>query len=82
MLPIAPWWRSIERNGTTPEPPATSSSGPPSVGLPHEVAADRAAQLQLVADAQLVDEIGRDLAVVEPLDREHEAASSGAEAIE
>ena len=41
-------------------------------GLPDEVAADRAAQLELVAGTELVDEVGRDLAVVEPLDGQDE----------
>ena len=45
--------------------------------LPDEVAADRAAQLELVARPQLVDEVGRDLAVVEPLDRQDEIAVLG-----
>ena len=40
--------------------------------LPHEVAADGTAKLELVAGTQLVDEIRRDLPVLEPLDREHE----------
>ena len=46
-------WRSIAISGTMPEPPATSSSGPPSSIVPDEVAADRAAQLELVADPHL-----------------------------
>ena len=45
--------------------------------LPDEVAADRAAQLELVAGPQLVDEIRRDLAVVEALDGEHERSLLG-----
>ena len=45
--------------------------------FPDEVAADRAAQLQLVAGAQLVDEEGGDLAVVESLDGEHDAVILG-----
>ena len=50
--------------------------------VPDEVAADRAAQLELIAGAELVDEVRRDLAVVEPLDGERERSSSGADAIE
>ena len=63
-------WRSIAISGTSPEPPATSSSGPPSLASPDEVAADRAAQLELVAGPQLVGQVRRDLAVVDPLDRQ------------
>ncbi len=40
--------------------------------LPHEVAPDRAAKLDLVAGPQLVDEIGRHLPVVEPFHGQHE----------
>ena len=43
-------------------------------GLPDEVAADRPAELELVAGAELVDEVRRDLTVVEPLHGEHEIA--------
>ena len=39
---------------------------------PGEVAADRTAQLDLVARAELLGEIGRHLAVVDPLDRERQ----------
>jgi hypothetical protein len=35
-------------------------------GVPHEPAADRAAQLELIAGAQFLGQVGRDLAVVEP----------------
>ena len=76
-------WRSIAISGTTPEPPPTSSSGPPSLGAPGEVPADRAAQLELVAVAHLAGQVRRDLAVVDrarPSARA--AASSGADAIE
>ena len=45
--------------------------------VPDEVAADRAAQLELVAGPELVDEVRRDLAVVEPLDGEHERSILG-----
>src|SRR3954464_6839910 len=40
--------------------------------LPYEVAADRAAQLESIARPQLVDEIRRDLAVLETLDGDGE----------
>ena len=40
--------------------------------LPHEEAADRAAQLELVAGAQHLDQVRRDLAVLEALDGQHE----------
>ena len=55
-----------------PEPPAISSSGR-LVASPGEVAADRAPQLELVARAKLLGEVGRDLAVVDPLDRQRDA---------
>ena len=60
-----------------PEPPATSSSGPPSRRLPDEVAADRARAARSGRRRELVGEVGRDLAVVEPLDGELEAAVLG-----
>src|SRR5919106_3092281 len=41
-------------------------------GLPDEVATDGAAQLQLVPDTKLIDQVRRDLAVVEPFDRDHD----------
>src|SRR3954468_6966805 len=46
-------------------------------GLPYEVAADRASQLESVARSQLVGEVGRDFAVVEPLNRQHELVILG-----
>jgi hypothetical protein len=46
-------------------------------GLPYEVATDRASQLESVARSQLVDQVGRDFAVVEPLDRQHEVVILG-----
>src|SRR6478736_2694301 len=60
-----------------PDPPATSISGPPFGRLPDEVAADRAAQLDLVASAELVGQVGGDLALLEPLDRERDAGAVG-----
>ena len=46
--------------------------------LPDEVAADRAAQLDLIARTQLVGQVRRDLAVVEALDRQlHPVAIGG-----
>ena len=45
--------------------------------LPDEVAADRAAQLDLVARPQLVGQVRRDLAVVEALDGELDAGAVG-----
>ncbi len=45
----------------------------PAVGrLPREVAADRPAELECVAGAYLVDEVRRDLTVVDSLDRQRE----------
>jgi hypothetical protein len=41
---------------------------PAILGLPDEVTADRPAQLQVVPGPQLVGEIRRDLAVIEPFD--------------
>ena len=40
------------------------------VRRPHEVAADRPAQLELVAGAQLTGQVGRDLPVGDPFHRE------------
>ena len=40
--------------------------------LPDEVAPDRPAQLELIAGLEHVGEVRRDLAVIEPLDRERE----------
>jgi hypothetical protein len=45
--------------------------------LPDEVAPDRAAQLELVPGAELVGQVGGDLAVVEPLDRQDEIRVGG-----
>ena len=52
------------------------------VDRPREVPADRPAQLELVARAEVVHEVRRDLAVVDELDVSSSASSSGAEAIE
>src|ERR671918_1546112 len=46
-------------------------------GLPDEVATDGAAQLQAVPDTKLIHEVRRDLAVVEPFDRDHDAGILG-----
>ena len=64
--PSARACRSIATNGTTPEPPATSSAG--RLAVPDEPAADRAAHLELVAGLDDVGQERRHLAVVEPLD--------------
>src|SRR3954464_5064186 len=45
--------------------------------IPDEIPTNRSAQLQLVARAQLVGEIGRHLAVLEPLDGEREGRRFG-----
>ena len=55
-----------------PDPPADQHHRPAVARLPDEVAADRAAQLDPVTRAHLVDEVGRHLAVGQPLDRERE----------
>jgi hypothetical protein len=48
---------------------ASREQHPPSGGrFPDEVAANRAAQLELIAGAELVDQVRRDLTVVETLD--------------
>ena len=47
------------------------------VDRPREVPADRPAHLELVAGAHLLDEVGRDLAVVDELDRELERVELG-----
>ena len=51
-----------------PEPPASRRTGPARLVVPHEVPADRAAELEAIAGQEVVDEIRRDLAVVDPLD--------------
>ena len=68
VLPAVCRRRSIAISGQMPDPPATSSSGPPRGDVPHKVPTDRTAQLQLVAGAQLAREVRRHLAVVETLD--------------
>jgi hypothetical protein len=62
-------------SGTTPDPPPTSSKRPALGGLPHEVAADRPAKLDLIPRPEFVDEVGGDLPVVEALDRELDASA-------
>lgn len=46
-------------------------------GVPHEPAADRAAELQLIARTQFPGQVGGDLAVVEPFDRDRYRLASG-----
>ena len=55
---------------------------PTAARLPDEVPADRASELEPVAGLQLVGEVRRDLAVLDPLDRQLELRRPGAEAIE
>ena len=50
---------------------------PAQAGLPDEPAADRPAQLQLVAGAQLVAQVRGDLTVVDPLHREGQQPRGG-----
>ena len=69
-------WRNIAISGTTPEPPATRKQRPAERGLPDEVAADRTAQLDPVADDDDVVEERRDLAVVDALDRDLDLAGT------
>ena len=66
-------------SGTTPEPPAISSIGPPVVRVPDEVPADRAAQLDPVAEHHDVVHEGRDLAVGQPLDGQLHLARRGSD---
>jgi hypothetical protein len=56
-----------DANRATPEPAAISSSDPPSDSS-QEVAADRPAQLELVARHQHIGELRRDPPAVETLD--------------
>ena len=57
-------------SGTTPEPPPISAIGP-GVGFgPDEMSAERSLHLDLVADRRDLVEERRDLAVVQPLDRQ------------
>ena len=46
-------------------------------GVPHEPAADRAAQLQLITRAQFLGQVRRDFAVVEPFDRDGDRLAVG-----
>ena len=50
---------------------------PARAGLPHEVAADRTAELEHVATAQLADEVVRDLTIGQALHRDREAPVFG-----
>jgi len=61
---------------------ANQQQRPAVLHAPCERAADRPAHLEAVARPQLADQVGRDLAVVDSLDGQLEAGSSGAEAIE
>ena len=72
--------RSIATSGTTPVPPADAERRASAV--PDEPAADRSAHLELVAGLDDVGEVGRHLAVVEPLDVQLEQRVIGAEATE
>ena len=45
--------------------------------MPDEVAPDWATELELVSDPQLIGQIGRDLSVLEPFDRDHETFVGG-----
>jgi hypothetical protein len=56
---------------------ADEQERPPERLLPNEVAADRAAQLELVAGLERLGQVRRHLAVVEPLDREDEVLVLG-----
>ena len=76
-LPLATRWRRIAISGTIARAAADQQQRPADGRIPGEVAADRPAQLELVAGAQLVDQVGRDLAVVQPLDRQRERAVLG-----
>ena len=60
----------MDISGTTPEPPPNQEQRTAIGDLPHEMAADRSAQLDIVADRGDLVEEGRDLAVVETLDGE------------
>ena len=55
-------------SGTMPEPPAIEQQRIGGRGVPHEIATDRAAHLEPVAQHQLVDQERRDLAVRDALD--------------
>ena len=71
-------------SGTSPEPPAIEQQRPAALGRPHEVAADRPAQLELVAAAATSSTSqGETSPSLEPLDGDLERRRrSGAEAIE
>ena len=54
-----------------------SRSGTGQRCFPHEVAANRPAQLELVSGLNHIGEIWRDLPALEPIDREHDATVLG-----
>jgi hypothetical protein len=57
-----------------PRAAAEEEDGPALARVPDEIAADRPAQLELVADDEHVSKVGGDLAVRQPLDGEGETA--------
>ena len=65
--------RTIAASGTTPDPPADEQERPAVLRPPREPAADRAAQLDLVAVAQLLAQVPGHLAVGQHLDRQLDA---------
>ena len=64
-------------SGTMPAAATGQQHGPPVNRRPDEIAADRPAQLDLVADLEHVGEVRRDLAIVDPLDGDGDAVPIG-----
>ena len=62
-------------SGATPLPPPIEPERAAARRLPDEVAADRATQLDLVSDLEDIGEIGRNLAVLQPLDGDRHATA-------
>jgi hypothetical protein len=65
-----------------PDPPATSSSGPPCGGSQTKVAADGTAELDPVTRPELVRQVRRDLAVGDATTVRSRRVPFGADAIE
>ena len=68
-------------SGTTPDPPATSSTARPGPA-PRRSSRPPALELQLVALAELAGQVRRDLAVLQALHGQLDPRAVGAEAIE
>ncbi len=71
-LPAAARWRTIAISGTSPDPPATNNNGPPSAARHVKCSAHRPADLELISYNKITRQIRRDLAILDPLDRQRD----------